>query len=146
MIDLETLQKMWKNDTKIDRDNLYEESLNTPTLHAKYFEVYNNVFLLRALKAEKRRSAIYHKQIGEYYTGKADPEVYIENPFPKKIRDKETLAKYLEADEELSTAKLKVTYYDTMLNFLEDIIKQLHQRNYQIKNAIDYMKFQSGLG
>ena len=62
MIDLETLQNMWKNDTKIDRDNLHEESLNTPTLHAKYFEVYNNVFLLRA-KAEKRRSAIYHKQI-----------------------------------------------------------------------------------
>ena len=48
MIDLETLQNMWKNDTKIDRDNLHEESLNTPTLHAKYFEVYNNVFLLRA--------------------------------------------------------------------------------------------------
>ena len=144
MIDLETLQNMWKNDTKIDRDNLHEESLNTPTLHAKYFEVYNNVFLLRA-KAEKRRSAIYHSRY-EYYTGKADPEVYIKNPFPKKIRDKETLAKYLEADEELSTAKLKVTYYDTMLNFLEDIIKQLHQRNYQIKNAIDYMKFQSGLG
>ena len=40
MIDLETLQNMWKNDTKIDRDNLHEESLNTPTLHAKYFEVY----------------------------------------------------------------------------------------------------------
>ena len=110
------------------------------------FEVYNNVFLLRSKKQRREGLPFTTDKNMNITQGRADPEVYIENPFPKKIRDKETLAKYLELDEELSTAKLKVTYYDTMLNFLEDIIKQLHQRNYQIKNTIDYMKFQSGLG
>ena len=45
MIDLESLQKMWEEDSKIDRDNLHEESLNIPSLHAKYFNLYNTLFL-----------------------------------------------------------------------------------------------------
>ena len=39
MIDLDKLQEMWENDSKIDRDNLHEESLGIPSLHAKYFEI-----------------------------------------------------------------------------------------------------------
>ena len=50
-ITLDKLQEMWEKDSKIDRDNLHEESLNIPSLHAKYFELYNNIFLLRK-KAE----------------------------------------------------------------------------------------------
>ena len=33
--DLETIQEMWEKDAKIDRDNLHDESLNIPSLHAK---------------------------------------------------------------------------------------------------------------
>ena len=47
MIDLDKLQGMWETDSKIDRDNLHDESLNIPSLHAKYFELYNTLFLLR---------------------------------------------------------------------------------------------------
>jgi len=32
-----------------------------------------------------------------------------------------------------------------MLAYLEDILKQIHQRNYQIKNAIEFNKFIAGL-
>jgi len=46
-ITLESLQEMWVKDAEIDRDNLHDESLNIPSLHAKYFELYNTVFLLR---------------------------------------------------------------------------------------------------
>ena len=47
MIDLDKLQEMWEKDSKIDMDNLHTESTNVPTLHAKYFEMYNTIFLLR---------------------------------------------------------------------------------------------------
>ena len=53
-ITLESLQEMWVKDAEIDRDNLHDESLNIPSLHAKYFELYNTVFLLRK-KAEQQR-------------------------------------------------------------------------------------------
>ena len=144
MIDLETLQKMWNEDSKIDPDNLHTESLNIPSLHAKYYDLYNNLMLLRK-KAEQQKKNIRHERY-EYYSGKADPDVYIQNPFPKKIRDKETMAKYLDADERLSGVSLKVEYYDVMLKFIEDILKMISQRTYHVKNAIEYMRIQSGLG
>ena len=144
MIDLDNIQRMWEEDSKIDADNLHTESLNIPILHAKYFNIYNNILLLRK-KAEQQKRNIRHSRY-EYYTGKSDPEVYVENPFPKKIRDKETLQKYLDADEKLSGVCLKVEYYDVMLSYLESILKVIQNRTYQIKNAIEFMKFQSGLG
>ena len=128
----------------MDPDNLHTESLNIPILHAKYYDLYNNITLLRK-KADQQRKNIRHERY-EYFSGKADPEVYIENPFPKKIRDKETMQKYMDADEKLSSVSLKIEYYDVMLKYLEEILKQLSQRTYQIKNAIEFMRFSAGLG
>jgi hypothetical protein len=142
-IDLEKIQEMWEKDSKIDVDNLHIESLNVPILHSKYFEIYNTILLLRK-KAEQQKRNIRHERY-EYYSGKSDPKVYVDNPFPKKIRDKDTMQKYLDADEKLSQVSLKVEYYDVMLSYIEDILKMIHNRTYQIKNSIDYMKFSSGM-
>ena len=142
--DLDTIQDMWEKDAKIDRDNLHDESLNIPSLHAKYFQIYNTIFLLRK-KAEQQRKNIRHERY-EYFSGKADPDVYIQNPFPKKIRDKDTMTKYLDADENLSNSSLKIEYYDTMLTYLESILKVIQNRTYQIKNAIEFMRFNAGMG
>ena len=144
MIDLETLQGMWHEDSKIDPDNLHTESLNIPVLHSKYYDIYNTLMLLRK-KAEQQRKNIRHERY-EYFSGKSDPEVYIDNPFPKKIRDKETMQKYLDADTKLSGVSLKIEYYEVMLRFIEEILKQITNRTYQIKNAIEFMRFSSGLG
>ena len=144
MIDLETLQGMWNEDSKIDPDNLHTESLNIPVLHSKYYDIYNTLMLLRK-KAEQQRKNIRHERY-EYFSGKSDPEVYINDPFPKKIRDKETMQKYLDADTKLSGVSLKIEYYEVMLRFIEEILKQITNRTYQIKNAIEFMRFSSGLG
>jgi len=143
-IDLDMIQSMWEKDSKIDIDNLHTESLNIPALHAKYFDLYNNLVLLKK-KAEQQKRNIRHERY-EYYAGKADPDVYVENPFPKKIRDKDTMQKYLDADEKLSNVNLKIDYYETMLNYLESILKVIQNRTYQIKNAIEFVKFQAGYG
>ena len=144
MIDLTGIQEMWEKDSKIDIDNLHTESINIPVLHAKYYDIYNNLMLLRK-KAEQQKKNIRHERY-EFYAGKADPDVYIENPFPKKIRDKDTLQKYLDADEKLSGVSLKIDYYEVMLKYIEEILKQITNRTYQIKNSIDYMRFTSGAG
>ena len=144
MIDLTGIQEMWEKDSKIDIDNLHTESINIPVLHAKYYDIYNNLMLLRK-KAEQQKKNIRHERY-EFYSGKADPDVYIENPFPKKIRDKDTMSKYLDADEKLSGVSLKIEYYDVMLKYIEEILKQITNRTYQINNSIDYMRFTSGAG
>ena len=135
---------MWEKDSQIDQDNLHTESLKIPALHAKYHEMFNNFLLLRK-KAEQQRKNIRHERY-EYYSGKADPEVYIENPFGKKIRDKDTMTKYLDADDKLKQISLKIDYYETLLNYCESILKQISNRTYQIKNAIEWQKFIAGYG
>ena len=47
IFDLDKIQEMWTKDAKIDMDNLHTESTNIPSLHAKYFEIYNNIYLTR---------------------------------------------------------------------------------------------------
>ena len=135
---------MWEKDSQIDPDNLHTESLKVPSLHAKYHDMFNNFLLLRK-KAEQQRKNIRHERY-EYYSGKSDPEVYEKNPFGKKIRDKDTMTKYLAADEKLKDINLKIDYYETLLNYIESILKQISNRTYQIKNAIEWQKFIAGYG
>ena len=142
MINLDKIQSMWQEDCKIDIDNMHEESIKVPQLHSKYHEILNNLILLRT-KAQKIQKSVRHERY-EYYSGKADPEVYEGEPFPKKVRDKDALIRYMDADDRVSDANLKVEYYDVMINYTESILKQISNRTYQIKNSIEWHKFQAG--
>ena len=141
-MNLEQIQEMWQKDSVIDPDNLHDESLKVPQLHSKYYTIYNTISLLR----EKSRDSYKRVKLERYnyYTGKAPAEVYVEDPFPYKVREKDAIQRYLDADDKLTTIDLKIRYYDVMLKFLEEVIKTISSRTYQIKNAIDWHKFQAG--
>ena len=141
-MNLDKIQEMWERDAVIDPDNLHDESLKIPQLHAKYYTVYNTITLLRE-KARESYSKIKLER-HNYYTGKATAEEYAENPFPYKVREKDAIQRHLEADEKLNTIDMKIRYYDVILKFLEEIIRNISGRTYQIKNAIEWQKFQSG--
>ena len=141
-MNLDKIQEMWERDAVIDPDNLHDESLKIPQLHAKYYTVYNTITLLRE-KARESYSKIKLER-HNYYTGKATAEEYAENPFPYKVREKDAIQRYLDADEKLNTIDMKIRYYDVILKFLEEIIRNISGRTYQIKNAIEWQKFQAG--
>jgi len=139
---IEEIEEMWKKDSVIDPDNLHEESLKIPQLHSKYHNIHNMINLLKE-RARETYSTVYLER-HNYYTGKAPAEVYIENPFPYKVRDKDALQRHIDADERLNKLDMKIRYYNVMLKFLEDIIKTIHNHGFQIKNSIDFMKFTAG--
>lgn len=141
-ISLETIQEMWVKDSKINEDDLGFESLKIPQLHAKYFDLYNTLVLLKKSAEQKYKKIDLERY--KYYTGKAEPEIYVEEPFPYKVREKEAIQKYMQGDEKLSNAKLKVEYYDVMIDYLDQIIKIISSRTFQIKNAIEWERFKSG--
>jgi hypothetical protein len=141
-MNLDKIQEMWQKDSVIDPDNLHDESLKIPQLHSKYYVIYNTITLLRE-KARTQYTKIKLERYN-YYTGKAEPEVYAEDPFPYKVREKDAIQRHLDADERLTTIDLKIRYYDATLKFLEEIIKIISNRTYQIKNAIEWHRFQSG--
>ena len=143
-MNLDKIQEMWERDAVIDPDNLHDESLKTPQLHAKYYTIYNTITLMRE-RAREQHSKIKLERYN-FYTGKAPAEVYAEEPFPYKVREKDAIQRHLEADEKLSKIDMKIRYYDATLKFLEEIIRALSNRTYQIKNAIEWHKFQAGFG
>ena len=141
-MNLETIQEMWEKDSQIDPDNLHNESLKISQLHSKYYTVYNTITLLRE-KAKHSHNKIKLERYN-YYTGKAPVEVYAEEPFPYKVREKDALQRHMEADEKLNAIDVKIKYYDVELKFLEEIIKTISNRSYHISNAIEWQKFQAG--
>jgi len=141
-MNLEQIQEMWEKDSKIDPDNLHDESLKIPQLHSKYYTLYNTITLLRE-RAREQYSKVRLERYN-YFTGKAPAEAYIEEPFPYKVREKDAIQRHLEADDKMNKVDMKIKYYDIMLKFLEEIIRNISGRTYQIKNAIEWNKFQAG--
>ena len=141
-MNLEQIQDMWEKDSKIDPDNLHDESLKIPQLHSKYYNLYNTITLLRE-RAKEQYSKVRLERYN-YFTGKAPAEVYVEEPFPYKVREKDAIQRHLEADDKMNKVDMKIKYYDIMLKFLEEIIRNISGRTYQIKNAIEWNKFQAG--
>ena len=141
-LSLDEIQEMWQRDSVIDPDNLHDESLKISQLHSKYYTLYNTITLLRE-KARETNNKVKLERYN-YYTGKAPAEVYIEEPFPYKVREKDAIQRHMDADERLSKLDLKIRYYDIILKFIEEVIKMISNRSYQIKNSIEFMKFTAG--
>lgn len=142
-MNIDEIQSLWEEDSKIDPDNLHQESIKIPALHSKYYKIYNNIVLLKKLEESKLK--ILKKEKWLYYSGKADPDVYKDDPFDHKVL-KPDIDKYMDADTDIIKSVSKIEYYQTMLNFLDSILKTILNRTYQIKNAIEYMRFTAGYG
>ena len=141
-MDLEKLQELADLDLKLNDTELDLESLKTPQLHNKYSK-FHNQYINLLKKAEQDRDIMIRDK-WEYYTGKADPQVYKENPFNLKIL-KPDVDKYLKSDKDLIKLEQKVTYIESTVNYLDKTIRLIANRSFQIKNAIEWRKFTSGV-
>ena len=138
---LEELQIQADKDLKINDTELDLESLKTPQLHNQYLK-HLTKYKLMLSRAETEYNTLKREK-WEYYTGKADASVYAEKPFDLKIL-RTDIDKYLDSDEDLQKQKQKVDYLDTTVDFLDRTIRQIGNRGFTIKNAIDWRKFTSG--
>ena len=131
-----------KQDLKIEESELDRESLRTPYLYDKYLKMYQKTKL--HLREVERKYAELKLEKHRYYSGNADPEVYKKTPFGIKVV-KQDLDMYLKADPELAKAVDMVEYVSTIKDFLEKTLKNVENRNWNIKNAIEWRKFLSGV-
>ena len=141
-MNLEQLQEMWKKDSKIDNDLYCEESTKIPQLHMKYMEFFNMFSLMKKERELELKKLIKEKWL--YYKGKAPSSVYKEMPFDLKLTTKEEISMFIDADEDICKLQYKVGYIETVLTFLDGVLRQINSRNFQIKNAIEWEKFKSG--
>ena len=142
-MNLETLQDKWKEDSVIDPDKYGEESVRIPQLHMRYMEFYNTFSLMKKDRESEMRGLIKSKWV--YYKGKAPSSVYKEMPFDYKLTTKEEVNMFIEGDEDVRKLQYKIEYVDQCLNYLDGVLRQINNRNFQIKNAIEWNRFQAGM-
>ena len=141
-MNLESLQEMWKKDSVIDTDLYCEESTKIPQLHMRYMEFHNTFSLMKKERELEMKRLIREKWL--YYKGKAPSKVYKEVPFDLKLTTKEEISMFNESDEYICKLQYKIDYIEQMLTFLDGVLRQIGNRNFQIKNAIDWEKFKNG--
>ena len=141
-MNLESLQELWKKDSVIDTDLYCEESTKIPQLHMRYMEFFNTYALMKKEREIEMRRLIREKLL--YYKGKAPSKVYKEMPFDFKLTTKEEVNMFIESDEDICKLQYKIDYIEQIINFLEGVLRQIGNRNFQIKNAIEWEKFKNG--
>ena len=141
---LSEIQDQVKRDLKINDLELDIESLRIPSLHSKYLQLLTENSLL--LKKTLGEFTVLKRNKWIYYSGKASDEVYKEKgDFPLKLSTKEEKSTFIEADEEIRELKGKVEYYETVVEYLQEVVKSISNRSFQIKNAIEWRKFEAGI-
>jgi hypothetical protein len=141
---LEDIQLAWEKDCNIDRTELGEESLKISQHHSKYFKLFSYE-RLQLKKLEKEYKEQYRVKF-EYYNGILSHEDLKQRgwePFNLKVL-KSDLNIYLDSDEDLISMQLRLDMQKEKIDFLENIIKSLNTRGYQINNAISWEKFKVG--
>ena len=141
-MNLASLQELWKKDSVIDTDLYCEESTKIPQLHMRYMEFFNTYALMKKEREIEMRRLIREKWL--YYKGKAPSKVYKEMPFDFKLTTKEEVNMFIESDDDICKLQYKIDYIEQIINFLEGVLRQIGNRNFQIKNAIEWEKFKNG--
>jgi len=144
-MNLTVIKTMALEDMIIDDTELDIESIKTPQLHNKYLNLFHDERLLLA-KADDEYKKLY-KVKWEYYTGKIDQETLDRmnwEPFQLNIL-KADVDKYLDSDTDLSILRMKISFAKEKVNYLESVIKIINNRQWNIRSAIEWRKFVSGV-
>ena len=142
-MNLEQLKEQASKDLVIENEeSLDSESLKNQKLKAKYLE-HKTRYQLLLLKANGDYQRMYREK-WEYYGGKADAKVYVAKPFDLKVL-KNDLAMYITSDEEVIQLMDKIGYLEVVVKYIDGVIKSIDNRGWDIKNAIEWKKFEAGM-
>ena len=141
-MNLDELKLEVYNDLKVNNEHLDTESLKNQEIKAKYLDIKSKYELL-LFKAKGDYKRIYRDK-WEYYGGKSDAKVYVSKPFDIKVL-KTDLSVYITSDDDIINAENKIGYLETVVDYVKGVIKSVDNRGWDIKNAIDWKKFEAGV-
>jgi hypothetical protein len=146
----EKIKEEWATDSHVDFEfknknytaDLGKISMEIPFQHNKYLNHYTDLSQIKTSLEFGVRKLVREKR--EYYGGEAEAKVYAEKPFGSSIKTADKMKVYLESDEDIINQEAKIKYIDQMLYFLDHVLNMVSQRNFHVKNAIEWEKFING--
>ena len=142
---IDEIMSEWKTDSEIDVTELADESIKIAKLHQKYYEYLIKEKLL--FKKNESDLKLLRLEKYEFYTQGHNEETLKKGwELPSKgMVIKSEIPMYLEGDKDIINLNLKISYQQEKIDLLQSIIKSLNNRGYNIKSAIDWIKFTSGV-
>ena len=142
-MNLEELKKEAYKDLPItDQEHLDQESFRNQEIKSRWLD-YKSRFELLLVKNQGDYQKLYRAK-WEYYGGKADAKIYVSKPFDIKVL-KTDLSVYITSDEDVINAENKIGYLETVVDYVKGVIKSVDNRGWDIKNAIEWKKFEAGV-
>ena len=146
----EKLRAEWAEDSHVDFQfknkqysaDLAQLALDIPYQHNKYLNHYTDISQIKTSLEFEIRKLIREKR--EYYGGEADAKVYAEKPFGSRISTQDKMKVYVESDDDVINLEAKIKYLDQMLYWLDQVMKQISNRGFQVKSANEWEKFING--
>lgn len=145
-MNISDIQAQWEQDNTIDEARLTHEAVRIPKIHHKYLKMLfdeKNIYEQICIEYD---TMVHFKTL--YYTGKLDETTLKEKgmqPFHFRLL-KQDVEMYLRADSDINRIRERKTFQMEKVNFLEEVIKQINQRNFHLRLIIDWQKFTSGTG
>ena len=143
---LKEIQEQWEKDSSIDELNLGRESTRVPILHSKYLTFLSKCKLL----LRKAESDYYNTRRLKYryYRGemsRTELEGLGWDQFQGNKPLKNEMDEFLQCDQSLIELHDKVEYYKISVYTLEQILRSINSRTWDIKTAVEYLKMTNGL-
>ena len=142
---LENIFELWERDAIINREELDHESLNSSKLHQKYHKIYTQErLILRKYELDLKQLRLEKFEFLTQGPTREQAEKGWQLPPIGRIL-KADAGSYVDTDKEVVDLTLKIGIQHEKIELLESIIKSIMNRGFQIKNAIEWIKFQSGI-
>jgi len=143
-MNIDEIHELWSKDSKIDQDELAEESLKTPQLHSKYLKLYYTERLKLKQYDFRYKELIRLKY--EYYNGTISEEDLKENNWlPNQLKIMKTdIQMYIDADSDIIELLQRKAVQQEKVDMIESILRTINNRGFQVKNAIDWIRFTNG--
>lgn len=140
--DIFKLREEWKNDSTIDKADPGLDSLKIPSLHAKYLNLLSEKRV--NLQNLSKQLKVKERKLRDWIKGRNNGEELGRSVFQLELSTKEEERLRIESDPDYVEIKSKVDSCEECIIYIKDVISQINQRNYQIKNYIDFIKWSQG--
>lgn len=140
---LDEIHSNWALDTKIKKESLEEESLRIPELHSKYLNFLSTE--RKVYKALIERKKLLEETLTDYFLGRIDGKDIGREPW-QGTESKSSAEKRVERDAAIINLNLQISEQEEKVLALKEIISNINQRTWHIKNAIDFIKWTGGAG
>lgn len=141
---LDEIQEQWRTDAPIDELRLSTAASDIPKLHHKW------LIILNECRREVMKLRIAYKKL------KSQKHDFLENPtqedldrgwtYPDKRILKGDIPRWLDGDDDMLKLELRIGEAEFKLQTVEDIMKQISQRQWLIRIMLDDRKFMAGEG